>query len=109
MFLQLYRGHHFATKIRKPEPQSAKYWIANYNKFYYSFIFFVICEQIEYNIQYERDIVILGIESSCDDTSAAVIKRYSSVERDCQSESHEEYGGVVPELASRAHQQNIIP
>jgi N6-L-threonylcarbamoyladenine synthase len=55
-------------------------------------------------------VVILGIESSCDDTSAAVIE-------DCHllsnlisnQEVHREYGGVVPELASRAHQANIIP
>jgi N6-L-threonylcarbamoyladenine synthase len=55
-------------------------------------------------------ITILGIESSCDDTSAAVIsdKRLLSNVIAGQ-EVHKEYGGVVPELASRAHQQNIIP
>ena len=54
--------------------------------------------------------VILGIESSCDDTSAAVLVDgllCSSVT--ASQHIHEEYGGVVPELASRAHQQNIVP
>jgi N6-L-threonylcarbamoyladenine synthase len=53
---------------------------------------------------------ILGIESSCDDTSAAVIyngKVLSNVV--ANQEVHAQYGGVVPELASRAHQQNIVP
>lgn len=53
---------------------------------------------------------ILGIESSCDDTSAAVI--VDGVLRSnviASQKVHEEYGGVVPELASRAHQQNIVP
>jgi N6-L-threonylcarbamoyladenine synthase len=53
---------------------------------------------------------ILGIESSCDDTSAAVLcnrKVLSNVT--ANQEIHREYGGVVPELASRAHQQNIVP
>ncbi len=56
------------------------------------------------------DIAILGIESSCDDTSAAVVlngKVISNVT--ATQEIHEEYGGVIPELASRAHQKNIIP
>ncbi len=58
----------------------------------------------------ERDIVILGIESSCDDTSAAVIRNGLLLSNVTASQSvHEEYGGVVPELASRAHQQNIVP
>lgn len=53
---------------------------------------------------------ILGIESSCDDTSAAVIGDGLLLSNVIASQSvHEEYGGVVPELASRAHQQNIIP
>lgn len=54
--------------------------------------------------------VILGIESSCDDTSAAVI--VDGILRSnviASQKVHEEYGGVVPELASRAHQQNIVP
>ena len=52
---------------------------------------------------------ILGIESSCDDTSAAVIKNEEILSNIIASQDvHNEYGGVVPELASRAHQQNII-
>ncbi len=54
--------------------------------------------------------IILGIESSCDDTSAAVIADGVLLSNVIASQSvHEEYGGVVPELASRAHQQNIVP
>ena len=53
---------------------------------------------------------ILGIESSCDDTSAAIISDGLLLSNVIASQSvHEEYGGVVPELASRAHQQNIVP
>ena len=55
-------------------------------------------------------IIILGIESSCDDTSAAIIKDGVLLSNITASQSvHANYGGVVPELASRAHQQNIIP
>lgn len=55
-------------------------------------------------------ITILGIESSCDDTSAAVIRDCILVSNVIASQKvHESYGGVVPELASRAHQQNIVP
>lgn len=55
-------------------------------------------------------VIILGIESSCDDTSAAVIRDGLLLSNVIASQSvHEEYGGVVPELASRAHQQNIVP
>lgn len=54
--------------------------------------------------------VILAIESSCDDTSAAVIRDGLLLSNVTASQKvHEEYGGVVPELASRAHQQNIVP
>ena len=54
--------------------------------------------------------IILGIESSCDDTSAAVIKDGYLLSNVVASQAvHEAYGGVVPELASRAHQQNIVP
>ncbi|HJD53286.1 MAG TPA: tRNA (adenosine(37)-N6)-threonylcarbamoyltransferase complex transferase subunit TsaD [Candidatus Avibacteroides avistercoris] len=54
--------------------------------------------------------IILGIESSCDDTSAAVIRDGVLLSNVVASQSvHEAYGGVVPELASRAHQQNIVP
>jgi len=57
-----------------------------------------------------KGITILGIESSCDDTSAAVIRDGLLLSNVIASQSvHEEYGGVVPELASRAHQQNIVP
>ncbi|WP_334166981.1 tRNA (adenosine(37)-N6)-threonylcarbamoyltransferase complex transferase subunit TsaD [Phocaeicola paurosaccharolyticus] len=56
------------------------------------------------------DTIILGIESSCDDTSAAVIKNGILLSNVISSQAvHEAYGGVVPELASRAHQQNIVP
>ncbi len=55
-------------------------------------------------------IIILGIESSCDDTSAAVVKdRVVLSNVIANQDIHKAYGGVVPELASRAHQQNIIP
>ena len=58
----------------------------------------------------ERKITILGIESSCDDTSAAVLQDGVVLSNVIASQKvHEAYGGVVPELASRAHQQNIIP
>lgn len=54
--------------------------------------------------------VILGIESSCDDTSAAILRDGIILSNVIASQKvHEAYGGVVPELASRAHQQNIIP
>lgn len=57
-----------------------------------------------------KPIIILGIESSCDDTSAAIIKDGKVLSNIIASqEIHAQYGGVVPELASRAHQQNIIP
>lgn len=56
------------------------------------------------------DITILGIESSCDDTSAAVIRNTTLLSNVIASQAvHIKYGGVIPELASRAHQQNIIP
>lgn len=56
-------------------------------------------------------IFILGIESSCDDTSAAVVGKGGKLLSNviASQKIHEEYGGVVPELASRAHQQNIVP
>ena len=56
------------------------------------------------------DIIILGIESSCDDTSAAVLRNGVLLSNVTASqEVHKAYGVVVPELASRAHQQNIVP
>lgn len=55
-------------------------------------------------------IIILAIESSCDETSAAVIKDGSLINNVIATQTvHENYGGVVPELASRAHQQNLVP
>lgn len=63
-----------------------------------------------FNLLSQQSIYILGIESSCDDTSAAVIHNgivLSNVV--ANQEIHAKYGGVVPELASRAHQQNIVP
>jgi len=54
--------------------------------------------------------IILGIESSCDDTSAAILQGKRILSNIvANQEIHQQYGGVVPELASRAHQQNIIP
>jgi len=62
------------------------------------------------NESQDKRIVILGIESSCDDTSAAVVADGVLLSNVIASQKvHEEYGGVVPELASRAHQQNIVP
>ena len=56
------------------------------------------------------DIYILGIESSCDDTSAAVMKNDVLLSNVTANQAvHMAYGGVVPELASRAHQQHIVP
>lgn len=58
----------------------------------------------------DKDIYILGIESSCDDTSAAVLHNGILLSNVTASQAvHEAYGGVVPELASRAHQQNVVP
>ena len=56
------------------------------------------------------DIIILGIESSCDDTAAAVFQN-GKILSNCiaNQEAHRQYGGVVPEVASRAHQENIVP
>ena len=57
-----------------------------------------------------QNIYILGIESSCDDTAASVIHNGKVLSNVIASQKiHQEYGGVVPELASRAHQQNIVP
>ena len=58
----------------------------------------------------QSPIIILGIESSCDDTSAAIIQDGKILANVIANQDvHKAYGGVVPELASRAHQQNIIP
>lgn len=58
----------------------------------------------------EKTVYILAIESSCDDTAAAVLQNDKVLSNVVARQSvHEQYGGVVPELASRAHQQNIVP
>ncbi|MES2688896.1 MAG: tRNA (adenosine(37)-N6)-threonylcarbamoyltransferase complex dimerization subunit type 1 TsaB, partial [Bacteroidota bacterium] len=58
----------------------------------------------------QTNITILAIESSCDDTSAAIIQNEKMLCNVVAGQKiHEQYGGVVPELASRAHQQNIVP
>ena len=58
----------------------------------------------------KENVYILAIESSCDDTAAAVLHNEKVLSNIVASQKiHEEYGGVVPELASRAHQQNIVP
>ena len=58
----------------------------------------------------KQNIYILAIESSCDDTSAAVMHNDKMLSNVVATQKiHEAYGGVVPELASRAHQQNIVP
>ena len=65
---------------------------------------------MKFSIKNDKSIKILGIETSCDDTSAAVIDNDVLLSNVIASQAvHEAYGGVVPELASRAHQQNIIP
>ena len=57
-----------------------------------------------------NDVFILAIESSCDDTAAAVLKNNKVLSNVVANQViHNQYGGVVPELASRAHQQNIVP
>lgn len=58
----------------------------------------------------KKDTIILAIESSCDDTSAAVLRNGVLLSNVVAGQAvHEAYGGVVPELASRAHQQNVVP
>ena len=57
-----------------------------------------------------KELIILGIESSCDDTSASIVADGYVLSNIISTQNvHEKYGGVVPELASRAHQKNIIP
>lgn len=58
----------------------------------------------------QKDILILAIESSCDDTAAAIIRNGKILSNKVATQGiHEQYGGVVPELAGRAHQQNMVP
>jgi N6-L-threonylcarbamoyladenine synthase len=65
----------------------------------------ILCPTMNFN-----DVFTLSIESSCDDTSAAVLKNDKVLSNLVASQAiHRQYGGVVPELASRAHQQNIVP
>jgi N6-L-threonylcarbamoyladenine synthase len=62
------------------------------------------------NFNFDKSKLILGIESSCDDTSIAILRGNEVlVSRTANQSIHEQYGGVVPELASRAHQSNIVP
>lgn len=78
--------------------------VASLSEKNYKFTKFII------NNKAKMDITILGIESSCDDTSAAVIRGRTLLSNVIASQDvHRKYGGVIPELASRAHQQNIIP
>jgi N6-L-threonylcarbamoyladenine synthase len=57
-----------------------------------------------------KPVIILGIESSCDETSASVLRNREVLSNNIANQTiHENYGGVVPELASRAHQSNIVP
>jgi N6-L-threonylcarbamoyladenine synthase len=59
---------------------------------------------------FSADVIILGIESSCDDTSCAILKNELILSNITASQKiHQQYGGVVPELASRDHQKNIVP
>jgi N6-L-threonylcarbamoyladenine synthase len=65
---------------------------------------------VNYHFILIMSVIILGIESSCDDTSAAILRDGELLSNVTAGQAvHEMYGGVVPELASRAHQQNIIP
>lgn len=65
---------------------------------------------MESPINHSENIYILGIESSCDDTSCAIIKNGILLSNITANQSiHEQYGGVIPELASRDHQKNIVP
>ena len=69
----------------------------------------ITCAKLNDNVR-KMNTYILGIESSCDDTSAAVLKNNKILANIMANQDvHEKFGGVVPELASRAHQQNIIP
>ena len=65
---------------------------------------------MEGNYEIDGELVVLGIESSCDDTSAAVLRGNRLLSNVIASQKvHEAYGGVVPELASRAHLRNVVP
>ena len=71
--------------------------------------FFYFCNRFSYAMA-ASELYILGIESSCDDTAAAVLNRRNVLSNCIANQSiHKAYGGVVPELASRAHQSHIVP
>jgi len=73
-------------------------------------LFYLCVSTYILNTLESKTVYILAIESSCDDTSAAVLKDDIILSNVVANQKiHEEYGGVVPELASRAHQQNIVP
>ena len=86
-----------------------KYFIASIGSA--SFILLcVMAPGLQLCIMEKKDVYILAIESSCDDTSAAVMRGDVVLSNVTASQAvHEQYGGVVPELASRAHEQNIVP
>lgn len=74
------------------------------------FLIFAKVKTFQISNNFNVSVTILGIESSCDDTSAAIIRDEQLLSNLIASQAvHQKYGGVVPELASRAHQQNIIP
>lgn len=80
----------------------AYHW-QNYLKYFYSY-------HIIPTILIKNNTTILAIESSCDDTSAAIIQNGNVLSNKIASQSvHQQYGGVIPELASRQHLQHIIP
>ena len=73
-------------------------------------MFYTTLQSNSMPIMNTKDVYILAIESSCDDTACAVLHNDKMLSNVVARQSiHEEYGGVVPELASRAHQQNIVP
>ena len=87
----------------------------NTQQYFFQFFDRALCFTFELsifipNLVQTKNIYILAIESSCDDTSAAILKDGKVLSNIVATQKiHEQYGGVVPELASRAHQQNIVP
>lgn len=81
------------------------------SKYIHIYLFFLILPKFYAKIQNLKEFInILGIESSCDDTSIAVVRNQTLLSNIIASQDvHIKYGGVVPELASRAHQSNIVP
>ena len=81
--------------------------IKNPNNIFCRFIFKINCIM---STKVSKDIIILGIEASCDDTSIAISRNNQILANIvANQEVHNKFGGVVPELASREHQKNIIP